>query len=197
MSARKQAAFTLIEMLVVLLVSGMVVSTLFEALSFVSRTQTAADAQIKASQGDVLFRFWYQNLINGLQPEAPLTPDAFSGEPHLLSGLSTAVPGMAPGVVVPFKLELRYDNASELTSLWAKTPKGQTQLGSWSGGGARFSYIDTLGEAHDAWPPPLGLAAALPNAVRITLPADDGKFDIYAKVSGPPTPHRAFKPPSI
>src|SRR5579863_9963924 len=64
---RRQAAFTLIEMLVVLLIVGMTTTLLFQMLSQTFRMQRYAGIQIADSRQGAMEADWFRQVINGLQ----------------------------------------------------------------------------------------------------------------------------------
>jgi len=187
----EEHGFTLLEVLVVLVISGMVSGILFQAYDLTLRLNRQFGVEYVASQQGVMLADWFRQGLEGLQPDYPEGAHKFKGEPKKFSGLSTSTLTAEFGVPAPITWELTYDAAGGETSLRGAIEGAP--LFSWPGTMGRFVYLDTKGEAHDTWPPPLGLWPQLPAAIRLEAGRNGAPYVIVATPMGPSRPRlRAF-----
>ena len=73
---------------------------------------------------------------------------------------------------------LRYNDGADHASL----------LLSWPGDRGGLRYLDDRGEAHEDWPPPLGLWPQLPRAITLEGERDGAAWSIAAAPFGPTYP---------
>jgi prepilin-type N-terminal cleavage/methylation domain-containing protein len=184
----RQAAFTLIEMLVVLLIVGMTTTLLFQMLSQTFRMQRYAGIQITDSRQGAMEADWFRQVVNGLQPDYTGAKDVFKGGARKLSGLSNNPLTATYGAPVAVALELAYDRENDLTRLYYGHETDGTLLMAWPHDVGRFMYVDATGDIHDAWPPPMGLWPQLPQAIRLEFTQELGPQVIVAVPRGPIEP---------
>ena len=85
----KRGGFTLIEMLVVLIITALVSGVLFQALERSYALQRRFGTELfKVQQGQMAVD-WYRQTVQGLYPEQPNGSDLFHGDGATFSGLST------------------------------------------------------------------------------------------------------------
>ena len=95
---RIERGFTLVEVLVVLVITALIASLLLQALSQVYRLQARFGAQIDQSRGGEMRADWFRQLLQGLQPDYADGRGRFSGVSNRVEGLSaTALSGRAAG----------------------------------------------------------------------------------------------------
>lgn len=185
---RGQRAFTLIEMLVVLLIVGMTTTLLFQMLSQTMRMQRYAGIEIADTRQGAMEADWFRQLINGLQPDYTGAKDVFNGTSRKLTGLSNNPLTVEYGAPVQFALELVFDSEHDLTRLIYGGADDGTVLMSWPHDVGRFLFIDATGETHDTWPPPSGLWPQLPQAIRLEFEQEEVSRVIVAAPRGPIEP---------
>ena len=162
-----QCAFTLVEMLVVLIIVGLVSGILLQAVEQVFRLQRRFGVEVAVSQQGAMLSDWFRQTIEGLFPDYPDGKHKFSGTERRLSGLTTNSLTTEYGVPTVITWELAFDPDSGRTRLLNGTGKDAAPLMSWQGNQGRFVYLDAKGEAHDSWPPRLGDWPQLPAAIRL------------------------------
>jgi general secretion pathway protein J len=187
-SRKSSRAFTLIEMMVVLLIVGMTSTLLFQMLSQTIRMQRNAGLEIADAQQGTMESDWLRQVINGLQPDYQDGKNVFKGTARLVSGLSNNPLTVEYGAPMPFTLELAYDADHDLTRLFYGTAKNGTVLMYWPHDIGRFVYLDADGGTHDTWPPALGLWPQLPQALQLEFEQETGKRVLVATPDGPAEP---------
>jgi prepilin-type N-terminal cleavage/methylation domain-containing protein len=187
-SRARSRAFTLIEMLVVLIIVGMTATLLFQMLSQTIRMQRNAGIQIADAQQGTMEADWLRQLVNGLQPDYQDGKSVFKGSARLMSGQSNNPLTVDYGAPMPFTLELAYDNERDLTRLYYGRSTEHTVLMYWPHDVGRLLYIDASGDSHETWPPALGQWPQLPQAVRLEFETETGPRVIVATPDGPTEP---------
>jgi general secretion pathway protein J len=162
-----QGAFTLVEVLVVLVIVSLVSGILIQALGQVFQLQRRFGEELTDSRQDAMAADWFRQGIAGLQPDYQNGGNRFKGAESSLSGLTTNPLSPDYGATFPLRLEIRFDPQSGTTRLLHGEGKSVAVILSWPGNSGRFRYLDQKGAAHETWPPPLGLWPQLPIAVRL------------------------------
>lgn len=182
---RKCYGFTLLEMLVVLLLSSLVTMLLLQGLQHVFRLQRNFGAEQFSTQQGAMQVAWFRQSINGLMPEYPDGNNKFRGDTRQLQGLTVAALDAPDGTLVHFQWQLNFDPKQGRTLLkYGRDEKASTIM-AWEGNGGGFRYLDANAEAHDEWPPFLGQWPQLPTAILLeTRQASGGKI-IVASPRGP------------
>lgn len=190
----KTRGFTLIEMLVVLLITSMVVGLLFQAMSQLLVVQRRAGEIIAKSQQGVMIEDWFRLSLQGLQPDYDSGNHKFVGLQRQMKGLTTNPLTADYGTIVPFSWAIAYDAERQYSSLKYNDGRVETPVLTWPGDSGRFVYVDSRGEAHDTWPPPLGKKwTQLPAVIRFETKevagSDEGeRWIIVAVPRGPQQP---------
>ena len=180
--------FTLVEMLVVLLIVGMASSLLFEGSAQVMAMQARFNGQLERLRGESLRADWLRQVVQGLQPDYPDGAHTFKGSARGFSGLTTNPLSTSYGGLAAFAVELQRDTLHHEMVLRYGNNKGAPELLRWKGDQALLRYVDATGEAHDAWPPPLGQSPQLPAAIYLEGGTDTGKVVVIASPNGPTAP---------
>lgn len=193
--ARPERGFTLVEVLVVLVITSLVSALLFQALAQIYRVQGRFGDQLAQSQGGAMRADWYRQLLQGLQADYADGKQKFTGASDHLAGLTATTPRVAGGAAEWIELRLvPSDTSSQGGDVRMKTSLGEVVLLTWSGQGrAEFSYLDANGAEHPQWPALLRasvLAAdastqqQIPAAILLKLPGQDGLQVIVAVPRG-------------
>ena len=181
-----ERGFTLLEVLVVLVLAAMISGILFQAYDLTLRLNRQFGVEYFASQQGVMLADWVRQSLQGLQPDYPDGPRKFKGEAKKLSGVTTSTLVADFGVPAAVAGDLTYDSGNDETAL-RSGPDG-APLFSWPGTAGRFVYLDAKGEAHDSWPPPLGLWPQLPAVIRLEARRNGALYVIVATPMGPSLP---------
>lgn len=191
-SLRHQAAqrgFTLLEMLVVLILTGLIAGILFQGLSQVFRLQNHFGAELDNMRQNAMLADWFRQVIEGVQPDYEDGKHKFSGSERRITGLTTSPLQGVPGASSPFSLELRFDARMGETQLWFGSGDAETVLFGWPGDKGRFVFLGTDHAEHDRWPPPLASKfMQRPAAVRLDGERDGQPWVLMAAPMGPEQP---------
>lgn len=167
-----ERGFTLMEMLVVMLLTAMITAVLFQGLQQVIGLQKRFGAELYDTQQGAMIRQWFRRVINGLLPDYPNGRHLFRGEAKSMTGLTLTSLMDEPGQLLPFTWRIRFDPLQEQSQLtYGKNSSSQVIL-SWPGRSGHFSYYDQQGNAHDTWPPPFGDWPQIPAVIELHYESD-------------------------
>lgn len=157
----KPRGFTLVEVLVVLVITSMVSALLFQVLAQVGRVQSRFGEQLAESQGGAMRAEWFRQVVQGLQPVEADDPQRFDGQPRRWVGLTRTGLQALPGAPQFVALEIvpAVDGLGGVLRYAPVSPDGSpgTTLLSWTGrGAAEFVYLDSSGVEYSQWPPAPG-----------------------------------------
>jgi len=158
----KHTAFTLLEMLVVLVILSMVTLLLMQSLQYVLDLRVRFVQQLDDLQQGALRAYWFRSSTAALLPDFRAAPHVIQNRPvKVFKGTDTSFSGLtlagleAPsGVPTAFAWKLNYDDGN--VQLEYHTEQEQVwQILSWTGQRGRFEYLDAKGQWHNYWPPQL------------------------------------------
>ena len=182
--------FTLMEMLVVLIITSLAAGLLMEASGHVLGLQSRLNGQLQRLRGPALSADWLRQVVQGLQPDYSDGDHQFKGSTRGFAGLTTNSLSGDYGGMAAFAVRMDYDNATDTTTLRyapgagpgtvdARLPDALPEgLGGgnrpvallrWRGNAQRLRYWDERGQPHEDWPPPLGQARPLPSAISLEV----------------------------
>lgn len=181
--------FTLVEMLVVLIITSLAAALLMQASTHVLGLQQRLNAQLERLRGPALSADWLRQVVQGLQPDYHDGVARFSGTARGFSGLTTNPLSGAYGGLEPFAVVLQHDAATDTTTLRYAPGAGPGAVAArmadalpeggptvallrWPGNAQRLRYWDERGGPHEDWPPPLGQWRPLPSAITLEGDAD-------------------------
>ena len=136
-----QTGFTLIEVLVVLIIVGMISSTLFQALEQAYRLQDRFGMELFKVQQGQMAADWYRQTVQGLHPDYPDGRNIFHGEDREFSGLTGNPLGDEYGALTPVTWKIRNNQQNSTTELVYIEEKRETPVLTWRGNQARFIYL--------------------------------------------------------
>ena len=177
---RRAEGFTLVEVLVVLVITALVSTLLFQSLAQVYRLQGRFGEQLAQSQGGAMHADWYRQLIQGLRTDYAEGKQRFSGQARKLEGLSSMP--LTPSGGAPQWISLEIVEAELLYVAGDQ----RTTLMRWPAiGPAEFAYLDEAGVEQPQWPPAFGKPGPqLPAAVLLKFPRDQGRTLLVAVPTG-------------
>ena len=150
----RERGFTLLEVIVVLVISSMIAAVLMQGLSLILTVRTTLAQKIFGLEKAVLQRNLFLEPLRGLVPDYPEKPDVFVGNERRLHGLTVRPIQNRPGAPVGVDLYMVYDADKEQTVLmYQERGRAAIALGSWPGNSGSFSYRDRTGEWLPSWPP--------------------------------------------
>lgn len=151
-----QQGFTLVEMLVVLVLTALVVGIVFESLGRVADLRIRLARHLDGALDEAIVGSWFRTSVASLQTDLDGAPAAFRGGPQELSGLTLKPIEVPAGAPTAFAWRLVTETASGSTRLGYRGADGAwREITAWSGSGARFLYAGPDGEWRSEWPPPL------------------------------------------
>lgn len=151
-----QRGFTLLEMLVVLVLTALVVGIVFEGLGRVADLRVRLARHLDGALDAAITGSWFRSSLAALQTDLQGAPDVFRGGPQEMSGLTLKPVDLPAGAPAAFAWRLTADAASATTRLGYRGADGAwREIAAWPGTGARFLYAGPDGEWRDEWPPPL------------------------------------------
>lgn len=184
--------FTLVEILVVLVITGFIVTILLQGLHQVFRLQSHFGSEIYHGQQGAMLADWFRQSINGLMPDYDDGNNRFRGEQRQMSGLSISPLSPENGTPTPFAWRVQFNPRSGQTGLHYGMEQAAAAILTWEGNSGHFIYMDVEGEAHDSWPPFLGKWPQLPKAIYLEVGEGERRNLIVAIPlgSGVPLPRR-------
>lgn len=192
MAKKSSGGFTLVEILVVMLITGFIVTILLQALQQVFRLQTHFGSEIFHSQNGAMYADWYRQSINGLMPDYPGGKHEFHGERRQMRGLTLLPLNLENRALTPLIWRLDFEPKTGQSGLYYGEDKSGEPILTWEGNSGHFSYIDAENQPHESWPPFLGKWPQLPKAIYLESGAGERRRLIVAIPRGldAPLPRR-------
>jgi general secretion pathway protein J len=182
---RKQSAFTLLEMLVVLMLVSLISTLLMQALAYIGKVNLSFHQHASSSRKELLVFGWFRDAVENLvAPERGHAAMRFRGDEFSFEAVSMATLERRLGVPRPFAFRLeRRDGQPGAQLIYVRIledsrwPLLQLQ------GQARFRYLDERGAWHGSWPPSPSAEYQLPEA--LALEALEDEFFVLSAVLAP------------
>lgn len=148
--------FTLLEMLVVFVITGLMSAVLMQGFGAILTTRLSVANAISNLQDVILSQNIMIDPLRGVLADYENSPYVFRGQERTLSG-ETLRPLLSPqGAPTPFKMTLDYDvNANTTTLNYEEPGRPAVALRQWAGNVPTFKYRDIRGPWGAVWPPPM------------------------------------------
>jgi general secretion pathway protein J len=154
LQAPKTRGFTLLEVLVVLVITSLISVVLIQGFALVLGARNSVQAKIVGLEQVVLKRNIFLEPLRGVLPDYPNQPNIFRGEEKEISGITVRSLQSRPGTPVSFVMTMSYDPQKDATNLTYQEEGFAPQvLGEWEGVEGAFRFRDRKGSWLDAWPP--------------------------------------------
>ncbi|WP_374602794.1 prepilin-type N-terminal cleavage/methylation domain-containing protein [Arenimonas sp.] len=183
----RRRGFTLVEMLVVLMLVGLLVALVFDALAvFRMANERVADRSFTVRQA-TLVHHWFNESVAGLRVVVP-APEPGRADAPAFEGTATGFRGtsllpLRGGAGVAAEVAWQLDaGAGELTYRQSGSPDVTFPAPEGMSG---FVYFDGVDEWHEQWPPRLGVAATLPAEIAWVRETAGGRRLSPVAVIGP------------
>lgn len=145
--------FTLLEALVVLVITGLISVVLVQGFGLLLSARTSVQDKIVAVDEALVEQNLFLEPLRGVVPDYPDRPHMFIGEPQRLHGLTARPLQARAGSPVPFTLTITYERQTNRTSLTYQEDNTEPMIiGSWEGEKGAFAYRDIAGAWRDTWP---------------------------------------------
>lgn len=152
--ATQARGFTLLEALVVLMITGLVSVVLVQGLGLLLGTRTTVQNKIVEIDEAVMEQNLFLEPLRGIVPDYPERPHVFVGEAQRLHGITVRPLQGRTGTPVPFTMSISYDASVGRSTLTYQEESAEPLLiGSWEGEKGSFAYRDLKGAWVDTWPP--------------------------------------------
>lgn len=187
----RMRGFTLMELLVVLVITAMLMMMLFQSLQIFQRAQARIDVKTLRAHQTELTSLWFENSVNALYPLPP-APNGneqaqFEGDATQWQGYTLQPLRGSPGA--PVRVQWRVESDSRGSRLIYKSSDQPDLAFAQSARNLRFSYFDESGKAYSQWPPSKGLHSSLPAAIALADGTEDAASVYrYVAVRGPLQP---------
>lgn len=186
-------AFTLLEMLVVLIIVGMLSLVLMQVFSQGLMIRARMSERIQGMHTLQVREQWFRRLVFGLYRFQAEDPRILKGDSNGFSGVSLMGIDSVPGAMVPIKLKVE-SSGNEGSVLYQAREQPFWPLLSWRNGEAKFSYLDKEGLWHDRWPHTVrDMTEQLPQGIMLQGVRDGVQFVWFATI---PTQKEAYVPPA-
>jgi len=151
---KQSHGFTLLEALVVLVITGLVSVVLVQGFGLLLSARTSVQDKVAAVNEAVVEQSLFLEPLRGVVPDYPDRPHLFTGDAQRLHGMTARPLQARAGTPVPFTLTLTYDRQSDQTTLtYQEDNTDPLVLGSWDGAKGAFAYRDITGPWQESWPP--------------------------------------------
>jgi prepilin-type N-terminal cleavage/methylation domain-containing protein len=181
--------FTLLEMLVVLLITSLIFVLLMEALNQVFHMQTRLETRNEGSIDEELAAVWLRDAVAGLQPDQRLAPHVFRGDAHRIEGITTnPVSAQRGGVPTVISLSIESDRLKGESFLRYEDGETRVTLLSKPIDDMRFRYLGDGGDAFDDWPPHFADAPQIPRLILVEWGRGDRFGQLALAAQGPSMP---------
>jgi len=188
MTSRAQSTrgFTLLEMLVVITITGMLASVLIQGFSSVLATWGRVSGIILDLEKRILDQNIMAEPLTGVIPDYRDQKDIFKGEQRRLRGLTLRPLNQPTGVPAGFGLYFEYDTAADQTTLvYLERGFDPVNLVHWDGNSGSFEYLGKSGEWEPTWPPKVPDAPQTPTLIKVATEESQLIPTMVVRVFGP------------
>jgi len=178
--------FTLLEMLVVITITGMLASVLIQGFSSVLSTWGRVSEIILDLEKKIIDHNLMAEPLTGVIPDYRDQGDVFQGDQRRLRGLTLRPLNQPTGVPAGFGLYFEYDPAADQTTVvYLERGFDPVNLVHWDGNSGRFEYFGRSGKWERTWPPKAPDAPQTPTLIK--LETEDSQLipTMVVRVFGP------------
>jgi len=151
----RTAGFTLLEALVVLVITSLVSVVLVQGFGLILSARTSVETKLVDIDQAILQNNILLEPLRGIVPDYLNQPNVFAGTATTLQALTTRPLQGRTGTPVGFKFSFNYDTSRNETQLIYQEVNAEPKIvGRWEGRGGTFSYRDQTGAWAEVWPPP-------------------------------------------
>ncbi len=146
--------FTLLEALVVLVITALISVVLVQGLGLLLGARTSVQNRLVEVDEAVIEQSLFLEPLRGVVPDYNERPHTFVGEVKRLHGMTTRPLQGRSGTPVPFTLTISFDpSRDQSTLMYQEDNAPPLPLGSWQGETGTFAYRNMTGAWREAWPP--------------------------------------------
>ncbi len=146
--------FTLLEVLVVLVITSLISVVLIQGLGTVLNLRNSFGAQMLDLDKVILKRNLVRLPLSGLVGDFNDGANIFAGNETLISGLTLQTLSRRPGRPTPFTLAIEFNEEEKLNALvYRESNDKPMTLVQWTGERARFKFIGDPNGWLKSWPP--------------------------------------------
>lgn len=180
-TARRQTAFTLLELLVVLVLVSFITTLLIQGMAYVAKVNETFLKEGGQRQVRELVDGWFVDAIAALSaPERGDPSGRFRGDALSFQGVTLASMDRREGVPTPFAFRVEVqtqarDPGADAELIYVRLQADQRWPLVRLAADSHFEYQDSAGAWHSDWPPAAELADMLPDAVALAS-VQDGRF---------------------
>ncbi|MDE2308858.1 MAG: type II secretion system protein [Xanthomonadaceae bacterium] len=189
---RRARAFTLMETLVMLLISALAMSLMFQALAGFNRSRQRAAALEGVRDNGTVVLDWLRDSIRGLVALDMTGLTVKADDPVLgLKGdargfTATTLDPLLGAAGVPVTVSWRVQPAAGGDRLvYREAGQPPLTLALRDAGALHFAYLDRDGKALPGWPPKLGLQKPLPQAIELLGDGSGGSQVMVQSIAVP------------
>lgn len=183
---RAARGLTLLEMLVTLVIIGLAMGLIGQAMGQFVRVERLLERSGVEGQTQLMRREQVRSLLAGLLTEQVNRPDLVRGDAAGLQFQSTAAAAFGAPVGATLKLSLEADGPLQRLRLKTAADEEPVELLRWTGSPGRIAYQDRKGEWHASWPVDPERVRRLPRAIRLELGPEAGGVLMAPMVSTEP-----------
>jgi len=170
----KNAGFTLFEVIVVLVITGLISVVLIQGLGLVLAVRTSVASKIVDLDQVVLHRNLVLEPLRGIVPDYPEHPNVFNGTADQIHALTVRTLQERSGTPTGVTLSLTFNSdRGETLVMYQEDGRDPIEIMSWKGKTGAFSYRDLAGTWSDTWPPTDNPPSQTPWVIRLETGNDD------------------------
>lgn len=171
----RQRGFTLLEVIVVLMISSLIATILIQSLSLVLNTRIRVMDSLTQIETEGLQTSIITTPLRGLLPDHKGELGVFAGNSKQLKGLTLSPLHGTTGAPTPFAMTLVHKIGDDETALnYFENGYEPVELASWPGNVGEFSYVGRKGVWRNRWPATLPTDAEKMLQVPRTIRLDTG-----------------------
>lgn len=176
--------FSLLEVIVVLVITSLITTILMQGLSVVLGTKLRFSTVLSGIEERSLQQSVISSPLQGLVPDYDDGSNKFAGENKRLKGLTLSPLHGLVGAPTIFALAIDYNTAESVSELtYFENGYGPIALAKWPTLIGEFSYRGRDGEWRKTWPPPGDQYLQVPRTIRIETGLEQA--DLFVQVMGP------------